>query len=115
MADSPNENPENYPTLGRLLNWVDRPGNDRKLFFALCLACIVAFALEWTYEHHGHFDAEDIKGFYALYGFIMFSALIFVATCLRFIIKRRENYYAPKSIDMEDYPEDQLERLDHDV
>jgi hypothetical protein len=115
MANKPKDNPEDYPTLGRWMNWVDQPGNDRKIFWALVVVCIACFALEWTYEKHPYFDIESIKGFYAYYGFFMFAGLIFVATCLRVLIKVREDFYGNKSIDTEEYPEDQIERIDHNA
>ena len=49
-------------------------------------------------------------GFYGVYGFFMFTALILVAKALRLFIKRPENYYGDKAIDTEDYPTDQLEQ-----
>ena len=115
MADNPKDNPENYPALGRWMMWVDEPGNDRKIFFLLCLVCAACFTASWTFTMHGYFEMEEVKGFYALFGFVMFSGLIFVATCLRMIVKRKEDYYGDKAIDTEDYPEEQMERLDHDV
>ena len=115
MDNKPIETPEDYPTLGRWMNWVDQPGNDLKIFFMLCVICLICFGMSFTFTMHGYFEMEEVKGFYALFGFVMFSGLIFVATCLRIIVKRREDYYGAKSIDTEDYPEDQLERLEHDV
>jgi hypothetical protein len=45
----------------------------------------------------------------------MFTALILAAKTLRIFIKRPENYYGDKAIDIEDYPADQLEKVDNDV
>ncbi|GLQ36262.1 hypothetical protein GCM10007939_25460 [Amylibacter marinus] len=111
--DTPEDNPEDYPKLGRMLGWVDRPGNDTKIFYVLCAICVVCFGLSWTFHMHGHFHMEEARGFYAIYGFVMFSALIFAATFLRILVKRREDFYGDKAIDCEDYPEDQLQRLNH--
>ncbi|MDE0766114.1 MAG: hypothetical protein OSB15_08560 [Amylibacter sp.] len=115
MAKKIIETPNTYPVLGRWMNWVDRPGNDRRIFQILIVICIASFSLEWTYEKHAYFDIESYKGFYAYYGFVMFAGLIFVATILRKLIKVRENFYGKKSIDTEDYPEDQIQRINHDA
>tara|TARA_R110002096_G_scaffold119038_8_gene257815 strand:- start:21283 stop:21630 length:348 start_codon:yes stop_codon:yes gene_type:complete len=115
MATKHKETPESYPTLGRWMNWVDQPGNDRKIFWALVVVCIAVFALEWTYKKYAYFEYDSVTGFYALYGFVMFAGLIFVATCLRVLIKVREDFYGNKSIDIEEYPEDQIQRRDHNA
>ena len=114
MADH-NDDPKTYPALGRLMTWVDRPGSATKIFYALIAVCVVVFAWEFTYEKHGHFTAEDYPGFYAVYGFVMFTALILLAKGLRVLIKRPEDFYGDKAIDTEDYPEDQLEKVDHNA
>ena len=104
-----------YPKLGKLISWVDKPGSNQKIFYILILLCIASFGLEWTYEKHAYFEIESYKGFYAFYGFIVFSVLIFIATLLRKIVKVRENFYLEKSIDSESYPDDQIQRIDHDA
>ncbi|PCH96551.1 MAG: hypothetical protein COB84_04765 [Rhodobacteraceae bacterium] len=105
--------PTTLPRLGRLLLWVDKPGSDKKIFWFLVAICVVVFALDWTYEKHSYFEVEHVKGFYALYGFVAFTGLIFVAKALRVLIKRPEDYYAPKSIDTEDYPKEGTDIKDY--
>jgi surface polysaccharide O-acyltransferase-like enzyme len=109
MAHKPKDDPSTYPALGRALTWVDKKGSDWKIVKTLIVGCIIVFALEWTYEKHSYFHAEDITGFYAYYGFVMFTALILVAKALRYFVKRPEDYYGDKAIDTEEYPEDQLD------
>ena len=106
---------QDYPILGRWISWVDKPGSNQKIFYILIILCIASFGLEWTYEKHAYFEIENYKGFYAIYGFIVFSTLIFIATLLRKIIKVREDFYLEKSIDSEVYPEDQIQRIDHNA
>jgi hypothetical protein len=115
MATHRDDDPTKYPWLGRKLLWVDQPGNPWKLVLVLMAACAVAAMLEFTYEKHGHNEFENGFGFFAVYGFVMFTALIFLARGLRVLVKRPEDYYSPKSIDTEDYPESGLERIEHDV
>jgi hypothetical protein len=109
MAQKPKDDPATYPALGRMLMWVDKSGSDKKIVWALVVACLFVFALDWTFEKHGHFDVENINGFFAFYGFVMFTGLIVVAKALRYFIKRPEDYYGDKAIDTEEYPEDQLD------
>ena len=109
MAQKPKDDPSTYPALGRALTWVDKKGSDKKIAGALIVACLVVFALDWTYVKYGEFQVQYIRGFFAIYGFVMFTGLIFVAIALRFFVKRPENYYGDKAIDTETYPEDQLD------
>ena len=114
-AKKPVDDPANYPALGRMFLWVDRPGSATKITYALAALCVVLFLLDFTYKKYGHFAVELIPGFYGIYGFVMFTGLILAAKALRTIIKRPEDYYSPYAIDAEDYPADQLEKVDHNA
>ena len=114
MSDHRTDNPDKWPALGRALSWVDRPGNPKKIIIALAIACAVVVALDFTYEKHGAFEMENLPGFFAIYGFVSFTGLILLAKLLRKLIMRPEDYYAPKSVDAEEYPPSGLERLDND-
>ena len=109
------DNPVNYPFLGRMMLWVDKPGSANKIFWALVIVCVLLFLADFTYAKHGHFEVEDLPGFYGVFGFVMFTALILIAKGLRVLIKRPEDYYGDKAIDCEEYPEDQLDKVDHDA
>lgn len=106
---------ENLPALGRLFLWVDKPGSANKIFWALAAVCLGLFLLDFTFEAHGHFAVEAIPGAYGIYGFVMFTGLILAAKALRFFIKRPEDYYGDKAVDSEEYPADQLDKVDHDA
>ena len=95
--------------------WVDRPGSAMKIVWALAVACLLLFLADFTYEKHGYFDVENIPGFFAGYGFVMFTGLILAAKGLRVLIKRREDFYGDKAIDREDYPDAELGKVDHDA
>jgi hypothetical protein len=112
MAKHPIDNPDTYPLLGRWLGWVDRPTNANRIFWALGGLCALLFLADFTYVKHGHFDIENIPGFYGIFGFVMFTALILAAKTLRFFIKRPEDYYGDKAVDSETYPPDQLDQGD---
>ena len=109
------ETPERYPALGRALMWVDRPGNATRLFYGLAVVCALLFLADFFYEKHPHFDIERIFGFYAIYGFVMFTLLILAAKALRRLIMRPEDYYGDKAVDREEYPEAQIEKVDIDA
>ena len=114
MAQEHQTDPNTLPRLGRLMLWVDEPGSATKIFRGLAIFCGILFLLDFAYEKHPHFDVEYLPGFYGIYGFVMFTLLILVAKGLRVLIKRREDYYGDKAVDQEDYPEDQLEKVNHD-
>ncbi len=115
MANRPDDNPEKFPALGRALLWVERPGGVEKIVYALYAVCAVLFAADFMYHKHSYLAIEDIPGFYALYGFFMCAALVVCAKGMRLFLKRREDYYAPKDVESEPFPEDQLERVDYDA
>ena len=52
-----------YPKLGKLISWVDKPGSNQKIFYILILLCTASFGLEWTYEKHAlkGSDGDDLK------------------------------------------------------
>lgn len=114
MADHKTD-PSKLPAIGRALLWVDKPGSANKIFWALAAICVGLVLYGFTYEAHGHFDMENISGFYGLFGFVAFSIVIFGAKALRVLIKRPEDYYGDHAVDAEDYPRAGLEKRDHDA
>lgn len=107
--------PAKLPALGRMLLWVDKPGSATKIFWALVVVCVLLFLADFTFEKHGHFDVENLPGFFGAYGFVMFTGLILAAKGLRVLIKRSEDFYGDKAVDREEYPEAGTEKVDHDV
>ena len=109
MPANKQDNPADWPALGRAISWVDRPGNALKVVWMLAAACALVLAAGFTYEGHAALAAENLAWFYAAYGFAGFTGLIMLAKLLRVLVKRPEDYYADKAIDREDYPRDQLQ------
>ena len=101
------------PRLGRWLSWVDKHGSSNKIFIGLILVCFVLLCFDLIYPKHGYVEIENIRGFYSLYGFIMFAGLIFLATLLRILIKRKSDFYSPKDINSEKYPNDDIDPVNH--
>lgn len=115
MSDNPNDNPDTYPALGRMLLWVDRPGSANRIFWGLAVFSLLLFLADFTYNKYGAFEIESLPGFFGFYGFVSFTAVILLAKALRFFIKRPEDYYGDKTIDVEDYPAAGLDKAGHDA
>ena len=113
MDHIPSHEAENFSFLGRILGWFIRPENSKYITIILIIICIGLFFADFTYEKYGHFSIEKYKGFYGFYGFVMFTGLILVAKGLRFFVNQPEEYYGDRAIDSEEYPEDQLEKVEH--
>jgi hypothetical protein len=109
------EDTSTFPRLGRGLLWLDKKKNVDRIVYGLYAVCALLFLADFFYDKHVKLGIEKIPGFYALYGFFMCAALVICAKALRVILMRTEDFYAPHDVDSEDYPADQLERLDHDA
>ena len=109
------EDTSTFPALGRILLWVDDKKNVDRIVYGLYTVCAGLFAADFLYEKHVYFGIESIPGFYALYGFIMCAALVICAKGLRVFLKRPEDFYTPYDVQSEDYPPDQLKRIDPDA
>ena len=107
------DNPETYPKLGQFLHKFAQQSGTLLLIRILIGACVLVVLLDLTYEKHGYMEMERYFGFYAAYGFIMFTGLIFVAKALRWFVKRPEDYYGDKAIDTEEFPEEELSKEVH--
>ncbi len=115
MASGHNDNPQNWTVLARFFHWLNRLGERNTLTWGLGIVCVILLLLNFTFSGRGHYSAEGIIGFYAVFGFVAFSFIIFAAKALRAIIKRDEDYYANRAIDGEEYPQAGTERIDHHV
>jgi uncharacterized membrane protein AbrB (regulator of aidB expression) len=71
----------------------DNPKNVKRLRRVFFVALVLLLIAESFVEMHGEFSVEHFYGFYAVYGFISYVLLIFLAKGLRKIIMRKEDYY----------------------
>ncbi|MCG8530125.1 MAG: hypothetical protein MI749_05615 [Desulfovibrionales bacterium] len=71
----------------------DNPENVRRLRIGFFIALVLVLLAEAFVDMHGEFEVEHFYGFYAVYGFISYVSLIFIAKFLRKILMRREDYY----------------------
>lgn len=73
--------------------WLDDPRNIDKIVYALITVCALLFFADGFYEKHGRFEIEHLFGFYGLFGFVVYVALVLTAKWLRTILMRDEDYY----------------------
>lgn len=71
----------------------DNPRNVKRLRIGFFIALVLVLVAEFFVEMHGEFSVEHFFGFYAVYGFISYVVLIFVAKGIRQLIMRKEDYY----------------------
>ena len=71
----------------------DNPENVRRLHIGFFAALVLVLIAEAFVDMHGEFYVEHFYGFYAVFGFISYVTLIFVAKLLRKILMRKEDYY----------------------
>ncbi len=115
MDNKTPDTPDTFPALGRALLWVEKPGGVKKIVYALYAVCALLFAADFLYHKHTYLAIENVPGFYALYGFFMCAALVVCAKVMRVFLGRPEDYYAPRDVESEAFPEDQLEKVDYDA
>ncbi len=73
--------------------YFDKPANVNfvlRIFYAIC--GLLAAADIFVHRHIMH-SLENIFGFYAIYGFVACVALVLIATQLRKVLMRDEDYY----------------------
>ncbi len=85
--------------------YFEKPARLRVVLFAFFLLCGVLFCADFLVDRHVYFDIEGYFNFYSIYGFVMFSVIIFGSRVLRFFLMRKENYYDKKAVDSEEYSE----------
>lgn len=113
-TDTRKDNPATYPALGRALLFLDNRRNVDLIVYGLFVLCAGLFLADFFYHKHTYMAVEEFPGFYALYGFFMCAGLVICARGMRIFLKRPEDYYAPKDVESEPYPEEGLgrERVD---
>ncbi len=76
----------------------------RAVLIAFIVFCCGLFITDFFVERYIYFEIESLYNFYSIYGFVMFSIIIFGSRFLRFLVGRPENFYDKKAVDSEDYP-----------
>ena len=101
MHDNKKPNKVERPISANMFSWLEKENSTRNIIYLLGADCAFLFAFDFVYNRYGHFTIEELPGFYAVYGFVMFSLIILLATLLRFFLGRNEDYYGNKAIDSE--------------
>ena len=84
-----------------IFKWLDHKHSARIIIGTLIVLCLGSVLSDFIYHRYGHFSIEEVPGFFAGYGFVMFSVIILGASLLRFFLKRNEDYYGNKAVDSE--------------
>ena len=92
-----------------IFKWLEYKYSSRIIIGTLVVLCLGSVLSDLIYHRYGHFVIEEVPGFFAVYGFVMFSLIILGASILRFFLKRSEDYYGNKAVDSEATGSDGLE------
>lgn len=72
----------------------DKPQNIKIVLGILYALCVIIFFADRFVTKKTYFFFEKSMGFYAVYGFISYVCLVFIAKyIIRPLIMRKENYY----------------------
>ena len=77
----------------REITILDSKKNRKRVIQCFYISLGLLLVIELFVPKHGHFAWEDMFGFFAVYGFIGCVSLIFIAKGLRWLVKRKEDYY----------------------
>jgi hypothetical protein len=75
------------------LTLFDKPRNVRRLLRLFYGMLAVLLVLDLFIEKHADFPWEGHAGFFAVFGFVACTLVIFIAKLLRVFVSRREDYY----------------------
>lgn len=71
----------------------DNPRNVKRVLFGLYAVCTTLLLADVVYHRHVVTPAEEIFGFYAVYGFVACVLLVLIAKEMRKLLMRKEDYY----------------------
>jgi len=71
----------------------DRQRNIDRFLMVFYVICAVLFVLDFVIHRHTMHRLEELPGFYAVFGFVAFVALVVGSILLRKIVMRKEDYY----------------------
>lgn len=74
-------------------HYFDRPENVARVLRVFYVICALLFGADIIYHRHQIHAWEGLIGFYAIYGFIACVILVLLATQMRKILMRDEDYY----------------------
>jgi len=77
-------------------HWLVRPGTIRRLWSVFLVILALTVAVQLLSGTDGHFGIDGWIGFGAAYGFLSCLAMVLTAKALGVVLKRPDDYYAPK-------------------
>lgn len=73
--------------------WFDKPENVKKMLKVFYVICVLLVVVDFIVHRHIYHSWENMPAFYAIYGFVGCSILVFVAKWMRTFLMRGEDYY----------------------
>ena len=74
-------------------DFFDKQRNIDRFLMVFYVICVVLFVLDFVIHRHSMHNLEELPGFYAVFGFVAFVALVVGSILLRKLIMRKEDYY----------------------
>ncbi len=71
----------------------EQPDNISKMLKVFYVICVLLIIADFIVHRHVYHSWENIPAFYAIYGFVGCSILVFVAKWMRTFLMRGEDYY----------------------
>ncbi len=71
----------------------DKPENVNRLLRGFYAVCALLFVLDFILHRHIAHSWEKLPAFYAIFGFIACVVLVLIATEMRKVLMRKEDYY----------------------
>ena len=75
------------------VHFFDKPGNINRFLRVFYAICAILLVMDFVVHRHTIFKWEELPGFYAIFGFVAFVALVEGSKLLRKLVKRKEDYY----------------------
>ncbi|MFT5594525.1 MAG: hypothetical protein ACI8SR_002916 [Oceanicoccus sp.] len=71
----------------------EKPENINKMLKVFYVICVLLVLADFIVHRHVYHSWENIPAFYAIYGFVGCSILVFIAKWMRTFLMRSEDYY----------------------
>ena len=74
-------------------HFFDKKENIKKILYVFYALCALLFAADFVIHRHIYHSWEELPGFYAIFGFVACVVLVLLATQMRKLLMRGEDYY----------------------
>lgn len=85
-------------------------GKGSRIYTGLAVICALLFVAEFFYKKKPGLAIEAIPALHVIVAIVTIGVAVFASHILKKLLSREADYYAPRDVDDEDYPHDQLER-----